>query len=103
MSARNGLRGVIFDMLPDSKPGLTYEQIEDALFAKGNGRSHTVVAKVLYLLRKEGKLNDDGKKPRRYWGGVKVTPDRPVWTFPGPQLLALCRAGRDEIERALRK
>jgi hypothetical protein len=105
------LKRVVWEILPEQRPGMTYEQILMRLEEIGRETSSKTLQVNLCILRNANSLRDDGKKPRRYWRGPLETPmavyyrsgPRPAWTYPDRDLLAECREGRREIVEAMRR
>jgi hypothetical protein len=108
---RNGLRSIIFDLLPDEPPGITYDQLAEALEAIDISRDYRTLQKAVHLLRCDNQLRDSGGKPKRFWRGPTIAAPRPYyrsdprpdWSRVGDWLLQECRLGREEIRKALGK
>jgi hypothetical protein len=112
MTPNNGLRSIIYDLLPDHKPGMTYSDLRLALeTTTGVKRSYKSVGKVIHFMRCADQIRDDGQNPKHFWRGPKVAQPRPYcraeprawWTRPSAELLAECRVGREEIRSALKR
>jgi hypothetical protein len=111
MSGGNGLKSIIYDLLPDEPPGITYEQIMEALEAIGISRDYRTLQKTIHYLRSGNHVRCDGRAPKRLWRGPEVAEPkpyyraepRPAWTRPGPELLRECHAAREEIRQAMKR
>ena len=107
----NGMKSVIYDLLPARLPGITLDELMERIESAGLQHSESAVQKVLHQLRCDNALRSDGRQPSHYWRGPTAAEPkpyyregpRPWWTRPGPDLLRECHAARDEIRGELKR
>ena len=109
MSGRD-MKAVIWRLLPESPPGLTFAAILDELYLAGSATKVETLSSNLCLLRKLNALREDcTERRRRYWRGPfdpgpkPCVTVRPAWSYPDVRLLAEAHAAREEIRSALRR
>ena len=90
------LRVVIWTILPPVGPGLTRDEISEAVIAQGRTLNGQTMDLILTGLRQVSALRSDARVPRRYWRGVATQEDvaggedrREPWT--GQQITDLHR------------